>query len=255
MVVNCSALSPTLLESELFGHERGAFTGAIKRRKGKFEIAHTGSLFLDEIGDINLDIQTKLLRVIETKRFTRVGGEVELQVDVRIITATNKNLEELLQKGSFRDDLYWRLNVVVIELPPLRERKDDIPLLVEFFLKKYKTELRLPQASISEEALDKLTQYPWPGNIRELENTLQRALILSKNGRVEKEHLFIPAVGLSEELPTGSLAEIIEKVERKLIKKALQENLGVQTRAAKALGVNRATFQYKLKKYGIRYEG
>ncbi len=253
--VNCGALAEGVLESELFGHERGAFTGALKRKKGRFELAHHGTIFLDEIGDIPLQTQVKLLRVLQEKEFERVGGEETLQVDVRIIAATNKNLKEEIAKGTFREDLYYRLHIIPIHLPPLRERKEDIPLLTDFFIAKIRQELKLPKLAIDASAREKLQTYAWPGNVRELENVLERAAVLCDDQNISARDLplmvaqreaadFIPSNG-------SDLNQTLESVERKLIEKALAEADGVKTEAAKRLGIKTSALYYKLEKYGL----
>ena len=262
--VNCAALPETLLESELFGHERGAFTGATTMRKGRFELADTGTLFLDEIGDIPLPLQAKLLRVLQERSFERVGGVKPIKVDVRIITATNRDLKEEVDTGNFREDLYYRLNVLHIHLPPLRERADDIPMLADYFINKFSKLLDKPDLKISGDALRYLTGYSWEGNVRELENTIERAAILcsgdiiqvddvhpdtvdgenvenlSPNGDYEK---FLPA-----DLP---LPEVLSGVEEQMLKRALEDANYVQARAAKSLGITKSLLQYKMKKYKL----
>jgi DNA-binding NtrC family response regulator len=251
IVAHCSAYAPSLLESELFGHEKGAFTGAVSTRVGRFELADGSTLFLDEIGDISPEVQIKLLRVIETHRFSRVGGNVEFQSNFRLITATNKDLKELVKEGKFREDLYWRLNVIPIHLPPLRERKEDIPRLISFFLEKYRKSFGLKEIKIDDRVLALLVNYHWPGNVRELQNTIERAAALSGGGMIKYEHLFIET-GEKKEIDAGkSLEELVEEFEKNLIKQAYQKTGYVQTETAKLLGINRATLQYKLKKYGL----
>jgi len=257
--VNCSALVETLLESELFGHEKGAFTGAMKRKKGRFELAHQGSIFLDEIGDISSNMQLKLLRVLQEREFERVGSEETLQVDVRILAATNKNLSELVQQGKFREDLFYRLHVIPVYLPPLRERKDDIPLLVNHFIKKLTAELNKPDKQITEAAMERLTSYPWPGNIRELENLLERAIVLSDRNVIDLRDLPIlqTATG-SEKFPNDILDRFhldlnatLAAVEKQLIEKAMNETQGNKNQAAKLLGIGTSLLYYKLEKYKI----
>ncbi len=250
--VSCSALSPSLLESELFGHEKGAFTGAISSRKGRFELADKGTLFLDEIGDIPLDIQVKLLRVIQEKNFERVGGNKNIAVDVRIIAATNRDLKKAIKEGSFRDDLYFRLNVVHINLPPLRKRKEDIPLLVNTFLERFKKEVGRPELSISPEALHKLYNYDWPGNVRELENVIESAVILAKGDVIEPHDLVGELSSEDEKFLETDLPRYLERIERELIERALRESDNVQVQAAKKLGITKSLLQYKMKKYGLK---
>jgi two-component system response regulator HydG len=247
-----------LLESELFGHEKGAFTGAMKRKMGRFELAHLGSIFLDEIGDISATMQLKLLRVLQEKEFERVGSEETIQVDVRIMAATNKNLSELVQQGKFREDLYYRLHIIPIYLPPLRERNEDIPLLVNHFLKKLTNELNKPAKQISDSAMEKLRSYHWPGNIRELENVLERAIVLSDKKVIEAVDLPILSSTTSDRLPNDildrfhlNLNDTLAAVERQLIEKAMNETQGNKNQAAKLLGIGTSLLYYKLEKYGI----
>ena len=257
--VNCSALVETLLESELFGHEKGAFTGAVKQKKGRFELAHQGSIFLDEIGDISPNMQLKLLRVLQEKEFERVGSEETIHVDVRILTATNKNLSELVQDGKFREDLFYRLHVIPVYLPPLRERKDDMPLLVNHFIKKLTAELNKPDKQITEAAMERLTSYPWPGNVRELENLLERAIVLSDRNVIDLRDLPIlqTATG-SEKFPNDILDRLhldlnatLAAVEKQLIEKAMNETQGNKNQAAKLLGIGTSLLYYKLEKFKI----
>jgi len=256
--VNCGALVETLLESELFGHEKGAFTGAVKRKKGRFELAHQGSIFLDEIGDISANMQLKLLRVLQEKEFERVGSEETIQVDVRIMAATNKNLSELVQQDKFREDLYYRLHIIPIYLPPLRERKDDIPLLVNHFLKKLTSELNKPAKQISEPAMERLISYPWLGNIRELENVLERAVVLCDREIIDIKDLPILNSTTSEKLPSDvldrfrlNLNDTLAAIEKQLIERAMNETDGNKSQAAKLLGIQTSLLYYKLEKYGM----
>lgn len=254
IVVNCGALAEGVLESELFGHEKGAFTGAISSRLGRFELAHRGTIFLDEIGDISLSTQVKLLRVLQEKRFERVGGTRTIEVDVRIISATNKNLEAEIKAGRFREDLFYRLNVVTFSLPPLRERKEDIPLLVNFFL----NQAGKADFSVAPEVLTLLQAYPWPGNIRELENVIKRAVIfVGEDKTIEPQHL--PPSFFSDdrlEIPAeaerGNLQATMEAVEKQLILRALKQAGGVKAKAAAILGLDRSALHYKLKKHNIQ---
>jgi two-component system NtrC family response regulator len=255
--VNCAALPENLLESELFGHEKGAFTGAVGRRIGRFEQADQGTVFLDEIGDLSPSLQSKLLRVLQEKEFERVGSSQTLKVDVRVIAATNRNLEEAIQKGTFREDLYYRLNVVTVSLPPLRERKEDIPPLLEHFLKKYSRENQKPVVSLSKEAKDLLMNYHYPGNIRELENIMERAVVLSRGDSITTQDLPLnlresKVEDLMKEAAGGrSLRETLEEIERLRITQALEKSHGVQTKAAEELGISERVLRYKMKKYGI----
>jgi len=257
--VNCSAIPETLLESELFGHEKGSFTGAIQRRVGRFEEAEGGTPFLDEIGDLSSMIQVKLLRILQEKEFQRLGSNLTLKADVRVITATHRNLEDSITKGFFREDLYYRLDVISIYLPPLRERKEDIPLLIDHFLKKYSKENQKMVSDISKEARGLLLRYPYPGNVRELENLIERAVVLSRGEVITTQDLpFHLKEEKSERLlqfPTREkrLPEILEDVERERIIKALHQNHGVQTKAAESLGLSERMLRYKMKKYGIRF--
>ena len=251
--VNCTAMPETLLESELFGHEKGAFTGAVERKLGRFERAHGGTIFLDEIGDFPPNLQVKLLRVIQFKEFERVGGLETIKTNVRIVVATHKPLEEQIREGQFREDLYYRINVFPIFLPPLRERKDDIMLLADYFLEKFVRENGKPITRISTPAIDMLTRYHWPGNIRELENCFERAVLLCGDDVIRSEHL-PPSLQMAERSdagPTPSLTEIIANKERELIVDALKKCGGRQRNAARELGVTERILGYKIKKYAI----
>jgi len=251
--VNCTALPETLLESELFGHEKGAFTGASERKIGRFELAHGGTIFLDEIGDFPLSLQIKLLRVIQFKEFERLGGLDTIKTNVRIVVATHKNLEELIAQGHFREDLYYRVNVFPIYLPPLRERKDDIMLLADYFLEKYAGENKKRITRISTPAIEMLTRYHWPGNIREVENCIERAVLLCDGDVIRSEHLppSLQMIRKSESVATGSFTEIIANKEKELIVDALKKSGGQQRKAAKELGVTERILGYKIKSYGI----
>lgn len=256
--VNCAALPENLLESELFGHEKGAFTGAVGRRVGRFEQADQGTIFLDEIGDLSPALQSKLLRVLQEKEFERVGSSQTIKVDVRVISATNRNLEEAIQKGTFREDLYYRFNVVTITLPPLRERKEDIPPLVEHFLKKYSRENNKAVVSVTKEAKDLLINHNYPGNIRELENIIERAVVLCRGDTITRQDLplNLQESEVEESLDRArksgrSLPETLEEIERHRIAQALQKSGGVQTRAAEELGISERVLRYKMKKYKI----
>jgi len=256
--VSCAAIPETLLESELFGHEKGAFTGATQRRIGRFEEADGGSIFLDEIGDLSPSTQVKLLRVLQEKEFQRLGSNLSLKTDVRVIAATHRNLEEAIQKELFRQDLYYRLNVISIALPPLRERREDISLLIDHFLKKYSVENQKSISDISKEARALLLRYPYPGNVREIENLIERAVILCRGEMITTQDLpFHLREEKSETLwqsseKQKSLPESLEEIERDSILKALHQHQGVQTKAAESLGISERVLRYKIKKYGIK---
>lgn len=245
--VNCGAFSESLLESELFGHEKGAFTGALYRRKGKLELADGGTLFLDEIGAIHPKTQVELLRVIETKEFTRVGGTEAIKTDFRIICATNSNLEEDVREGRFREDLYYRLRVYLIELPSLRERISDIPELTQYFIDKYRRKMNKPIEGITQEALDLLMRKNWPGNVRELENAIERAMVVSTGRELTKDNFYFQKDEESQISSGLTLADI----EKQHIVNVLKENDWNISLAAKILGVDRTTIYHKLKAYGI----
>jgi two-component system NtrC family response regulator len=248
--VNCAAIPETLLESELFGYEKGAFTGAYQRKIGKFEMANKGTIFLDEIGDIPLVLQSKLLRVLQEREIERLGGVHTVKVDVRIITATNKNLDEEVKKGAFREDLYYRLNVVNIRVPPLRERKEDILLLIDFFLKKYNARHKKNVKGLTREVRDMLMKYDYPGNVRELENITERAVVLTRGDYISKEDL--PAFsGETKDLLEKNMKETVETIERNMILDALISAEWVQTKAASILGLSERMLRYKIKKYKI----
>jgi two-component system response regulator PilR (NtrC family) len=260
VTVNCSALPEALLESELFGHMKGSFTGAIGNKEGLFEIAHEGSIFLDEIGETSLSIQVKLLRVLQEKEFRRVGGTKDLKVDVRIIAATNRDLEKMVAEGKFREDLYYRLDVIPIDLPPLRERPEDIPMLADFFLRKFNQSLGKEIEGIEPEAMRVLMNHEWKGNVRELENVVERAVALASHkmltladfnqGFLKPEGSFpIPAAIPEDGL---HLEDLIGKIEKELLLKALQETNWVKKEAAKLLHLNFRSFRYRLDKYGIK---
>jgi Nif-specific regulatory protein len=251
--VNCTALPETLLESELFGHDRGAFTGATERKIGRFERAHGGTIFLDEIGDFPVNLQVKLLRVIQFKEFERLGGAETIKTNVRIIVATNKHLEQQIEAGIFREDLYYRINVFPIYLPPLRERKDDIMQLADHFLEKYATENFKHITRISTPAIEMLTSYHWPGNIRELENCIERAVLLCDRDVIRSEHLppSLQMIRKTEQVAGQSLTEIIANKERELIIDALKKSAGQQRLAAKELGITERILGYKIAKYAI----
>ena len=276
--VNCAAIPDTLLESELFGHEKGAFTGATSRRIGKLEQSQGGTIFLDEIGDMSLSTQAKLLRVLQEKSFERLGGMETIKVDIRLIVATNKNLEEAISNGKFREDLYYRLNVVTITIPPLRERREDISELVSYFLKKFNRELKKGIAGITPSAMEKITSYGWPGNVRQLENVLKRAMVLCQGEWILEDHLLFEKgwekreaeEGLSkknaEDLldalfeefsnapATSQDLDMISSLERGLILRALQKTKGNQLKAAMLLGIHRSTLRGKMERYNIKKE-
>ena len=251
--VNCAALPRELLESELFGHEKGAFTGAIARRTGRFELAHRGTLFLDEIGEIPLDLQPKLLRVLQEQEFERVGSAQTIKTDVRLVAATNRNLVQMVQEQTFRDDLYYRLNVFPITVPPLRERAGDIPLLVRHLVNKFSRRMNRAIASIPAQAMEALTQHHWPGNVRELQNVIERAVILSTDGVLR-----VPLPELTscpnEAVSTPSTPRTLEEVERNHILQTLQETncvIGGPNGAAERLGLKRNTLRSRMEKLGI----
>ena len=253
--VNCAALPATLIESELFGHEKGAFTGAIKQKRGKFELANKGTIFLDEIGSIGLDVQANLLRVLQEKEFERVGGTQTIKVDVRIIAATSKNLEQAVEDDTFRGDLYYRLNVFPIYLPPLRERKTDVLLLADHFLELYARENSKDIRRFSTPAIDMLMQYHWPGNVRELENCIERAVLLCEGGVIRSYHLppTLQTGEQSDTVPTRSLDEAVASLEREIIIDALKNTRGNMVMAAELLQTTVRIFTYKAKKYGVDY--
>jgi len=249
VAVNCAALPENLLESELFGYEKGAFTGALSTKKGRFELAHQGTLFLDEIGDISPKTQVDLLRVLEGREFRRVGGLGLIKADVRIISATNRELRDLVEQGKFREDLYYRINVVSIQLPPLRERKEDIPLLMEHFLRKYCIENKKEIDAISEETARLLMKYDWPGNVRELENVMERAVVIAKGRVILPEDLPSSLREGGQFKPAADME--LRAVEREHIQRALDLNNWNITRTAKSLGIDRNTLSKKIKKYQI----
>jgi len=264
--VGCASLPETLLESELFGHEKGAFTSAVVQRKGRFELAHKGTIFLDEIGEMTLSTQKKLLRVLQEKEFERVGGSTPIRVDTRVIAATNRNLADEVANGKFREDLYYRLNVIAIDMPPLRERKDDIPLLVEHFLDKHRLTPTSPPAKISEEAMAALEAHDWPGNVRELENSIARAVVLAQGGVITSRHLLLGpsaaesrisrrGLDLAGFLDRGTpLPEALMQIERQFLVEALRRADGVELEAASLLGIELETLLAKLKRFGLSPE-
>ena len=259
VTINCAAIPETLIESELFGHERGAFTHAIEKKLGRFEIAHQGTLFLDEIGELSLTTQAKILRFLEEREFNRVGGSKTIKVDVRLITATNKDPNQLMKQGRFREDLYYRINVVPIVLPPLRDRREDIPLLLDHFIQKFNSENNKHVKGVSEESLAILMDYDWPGNVRELENLIERAVTLTSNEYIQPNELPLSLIHLPEfesirESVLGgriSLVEGEEKFEREIILDALKKANYVQSHAADMLGISRRILKYKMDKLGI----
>lgn len=249
--INCAAIPSGLIESELFGHEKGAFTGAVSKKPGKFEIANNGTILLDEIADMPLDAQAKVLRVLQEKVIERVGGNQRIAVDVRVIASTNKSLSQEVKDGKFREDLFYRLNVFPITLPPLRERKEDIPLLTEYFMKKAANRTGAQVTGITEEALNCLKKYDWPGNVRELENVIERALIMSGGDTLTPAHFSIYLLPCRRTEETSSLDCIIGNVERDFIVDALQKACGIQSKAAKLLGITERSLWHRIKKYGI----
>lgn len=257
--VNCGALPAGLLESELFGHEKGAFTGATRQHKGKFEQADGGTLMLDELGEMPVETQVKLLRILESGQFQRVGGTVELHVDVRVVAATNRTLRDEVRAGRFREDLYYRLNVFEIELPPLRDRTDDIPLLVDHFVQHFAQKHSKSVRSVSEDALAQLLQHTWPGNVRELEHVVERAIILANDTVLHQFDLPndeppTPREAQTSVLPADgqSIADALRDAERRMVIAALEAENGVQARAARLLGVSRANLNYRIQKLGIQ---
>ena len=254
ITINCGAYTEGLLESEIFGHEKGAFTGAMYRRRGKLELADKGTIFFDEIGSIGHKMQLDLLRVLETKQFTRLGGEKIITADFRVISATNENLEQAVKEGRFREDLYYRLNVFEIYIPPLRERKEDIPPLADYFLKKLAKSMNKKVEGFTEEAMDMLMRYDWPGNVRELKNVIERALVVAKGDKIDVTNLsfpFVPEKKAEEPAAPKPQALSLEEVEKQHIKRVLEMTDWNISQAAKALGIERATLYNKIKKYGL----
>jgi Nif-specific regulatory protein len=251
--VNCAALPETIIESELFGHERGAFTGAVARRKGRFELADGGTIFLDEIGDLSAATQIRLLRVLQEREFERVGASEPIRVDVRVITATNRDLEPLVADGRFRQDLYYRLNVFPIHMPPLRERKTDILLLADYFVEKYSKASHKDVRRISTPAIDMMMAYHWPGNVRELENVVERAVLLSTDGVIHGHHLppTLQTAEASGTVPTGNLQATLDAVEREMIVESLKTSRGKMAKAARALGITERLMGLRVNKHGI----
>ncbi len=257
VAVNCAALTDTLLESELFGHEKGSFTGADRQRIGRFEQAHQGSLLLDEVGDIPLATQTKLLRVLQERTIERVGGNKPIEIDVRLIAATNRPLEQMIKEGTFREDLFFRLNVVTINIPPLRDRREDLPLLIDQFLLRFSKENDREEVHFSKEAQDLLMKYSYPGNIRELENIVEQSVVLARDNIITTADLpsairLLPTENKPNLLLSGSFAERVAAYEQNLIREALAQANGVQRRAAALLGMSERHLRYKLQKYGMK---
>ncbi|MBP7275800.1 MAG: sigma-54-dependent Fis family transcriptional regulator [Kiritimatiellae bacterium] len=257
VAVHCASLSPTLLESELFGHERGAFTGATERRIGRFEMADGGTLFLDEIGEIDASVQVKILRVLEERRFERVGGRESVDVDVRLLAATNRHLADMVREGTFREDLFFRLNVVTLTLPPLRDRTGDLPLLVSRFLKEFAEENQRPSLTMSPDVLEAMSAYSWPGNVRELRNVVERMVVMARGDRLTARDLpavvrsAAPAAG-SGHARAGAAPGTIEDMERLMIRRTLEAHHGNRVAAAAALGISRRTLHRKLNEFGLR---
>jgi transcriptional regulator with GAF, ATPase, and Fis domain len=248
--VNCGALAEGVLESELFGHEKGAFTHAIRLKKGRFELADGGTLFLDEVGDLPPALQVKLLRVLQEKEFERVGGEETLRTDVRVIAATNRDLEKLVKQGDFREDLFYRLHIIPVYLPPLQDRSGDIPLLTRFFLDRLGKKIGNPDLTLTKSALDVLCSYHWPGNVRELENILERAAVLNEESCIDVSDLPVGKSQFSSQ-PKGGLNEILARVEKESIEQALRKAGGVKTKAAQLLKIKTSALYYKLEKYDL----
>jgi len=272
--VNCAAFAPGVLESELFGHEKGSFTGAIERRRGRFELADGGTLFLDEVGDLPMEVQIKLLRTLQERELERVGGSETIKIDVRVVSATNRNLERMIEDGDFREDLYYRLNVFPINLPPLRDRLEDLPILVNHFIQKFSRSMGVANGGASAEGLAKLREYNWPGNVRELENIIERGMILAKGAQLGATHFDfgrraqnasgpshtgpVPTITPAQAQPAvadegKSLAERLLDSERKEIVAAVEKSRGNIASAARTLGINRSTLYYRLRKHGLEH--
>jgi Nif-specific regulatory protein len=268
--VNCASLAPGVLESELFGHEKGSFTGAVERRRGRFELADGGTLFLDEVGDLPMEVQIKLLRTLQEREIERVGGNETIKVDVRVVSATNRNLEKMIEESEFREDLYYRLNVFPINLPPLRDRLEDLPILANHFIAKFARQMGVPASGAGADGLQKLREYNWPGNVRELENIIERAMILARGQPLAAQHLdfgrraqpsnqsgsvpaaqIVPAAAPAED--GKSLAERLLDSERKEIVAAVEKSRGNIASAARQLGINRSTLYYRLRKHGLEH--
>jgi DNA-binding NtrC family response regulator len=253
VAVSCAALTESLLESELFGHEKGAFTGAIARRKGKFEAAHGGTLFLDEVGDIGSKLQLDLLRVLEERRFHRIGGNENIDVDVRIIAATNRDLKRAVGEGKFREDLFYRLNVIPILIPPLRDRREDVPLLVESFVERLSVEMKKRLDGVSSEAMSALMAHDWPGNVRELRNILERGAVVCTGPVIQLSDLGLP--GKPEAAPRPGTLASLEEVERRHVSAVLAHTGGNVSQSARILGIDRVTLYNKMRKWGLRRDG
>jgi len=256
VAINMAALSDNLVESELFGHEKGAFTGANQQRQGRFELADGGTLFIDEVGDIPLNTQVKLLRVLQEQQIERIGSSSPLHVDVRVIAATNRPLEELITSGTFRQDLYYRLNVVKIDIPPLRERKTDIPLLVDYFIRTYAKTNGKQVTGVTRGAMDRLMKHTYPGNVRELENIIEQAVVLARDAVIDTDDLPMTLQHQTNQAKdddsTGTFEQRVQAFELKLIQEALEQSGGVQTKAAASLGMSERHLRYKLQKYGLK---
>jgi transcriptional regulator with PAS, ATPase and Fis domain len=258
IVVNCAAIPENLLESEMFGHERGAFTGALDRHLGKFELANGGTIFLDEIGEMPLSMQAKLLRTVQESVIERVGGERSIPIDIRVIAATNIDIKKAIQDKKFREDLFYRLNVIPIDIPPLRDRAEDIPLFINYFVGKYKKELKKNIQFVTDGAMKIFRDYSWPGNVRELENLIERVVTLSKDDHIDTVHIPRELINSKPEnaekfsLEEGSLLKAVKNYEKNLIAEALKSCNGNQTKTARALGIHRTTLISKLEAYGIK---
>ena len=252
VALHCAALSEGVLESELFGHEKGAFTGAVQSRKGRFELADDGTLFLDEVGEMSLKVQVKLLRILEKGEFERVGGEKTIKVDVRLIAATNRDLEKEVSEGRFREDLFYRLNVITIHLPPLRERREDIPILSNFFVIKYTKKYKKEIKGFTPEAIEALCTYHWPGNVRELENVIERTIVLCKKNMISVDHLPKNVVPKKDDISVIKvpLGVSLKEAEKEIIQKTLQMTHGSKKEAAKILGISSRKIEYKVKEWG-----
>ncbi|MCE9615273.1 MAG: sigma-54 dependent transcriptional regulator [Lentisphaerae bacterium] len=258
MNVTCTALPDALLESELFGHEKGAFTDAKSQKKGLFEVADGGTVFLDEIGDMSPTLQSKLLQVLEYKAFKRVGGSADIEVDVRIIAATNRDLESAVKQQAFREDLYYRFNVLPVFVPPLRERREDIPILAEHFLSQLSRDMKREDLTISPDAIDKMEQYDWPGNVRELRNVIERAILLCETGNIETDDILVgkghgraPAHARRHAVLLPEKGCSLDEVEKELVRQAITRTSGNRTRAAELLGISRDQVRYKMEKHGL----